>query len=293
MRHDIQVLDRIRKTYASLRPSEQRVADYVLNHPEACTQQTISELADQVQVSQPTVVRFVQALGFGGFRNFKYCLLRDRSQGTEREAYFDHLGGFDLKPWDQLEDLPLKEVRVSGGLLEAALKSLSPQELDRAGRMLATARTIDIYGVENSCAPASDLLTKLTYLGLPCRFHTDAYLQQIGAAHLRPGDAAIAFSHSGKSMDTVKALRLAQKAGAVTIAVAGGEDPVLFRYADVALGVGGTAQTVYGKAIFSRVADLAVVDMLYMAVILSDYERFSHNLDHSGQVIADRDYPDQ
>lgn len=98
MRHDIQVLDRIRKTYASLRPSEQRVADYVLNHPETCTQQTISELADQVQVSQPTVVRFVQALGFGGFRNFKYCLLRDRSQGTEREAYFDHLGGFDLKP---------------------------------------------------------------------------------------------------------------------------------------------------------------------------------------------------
>lgn len=127
MRHDIQVLDRIRKTYASLRPSEQRVADYVLNHPETCTQQTISELADQVQVSQPTVVRFVQALGFGGFRNFKYCLLRDRSQGTEREAYFDHLGVFDLKPWDQLEDLPLKEVRVSGGLLEAALKSLSPR----------------------------------------------------------------------------------------------------------------------------------------------------------------------
>ena len=98
MRHNIQVLDRIRKTYASLRPSEQRVADYVLNHPETCTQQTISELADQVQVSQPTVVRFVQALGFGGFRNFKYCLLRDRSQGTEREAYFDHLGGFVRRP---------------------------------------------------------------------------------------------------------------------------------------------------------------------------------------------------
>lgn len=217
MRHNIQVLDRIRKTYASLRPSEQRVADYVLNHPETCTQQTISELADQVQVSQPTVVRFVQALGFGGFRNFKYCLLRDRSQGTEREAYFDHLGGFDLKPWDQLEDLPLKEVRVSGGLLEAALKSLSPQELDRAVRMLATARTIDIYGVENSCTPAGDLLTKLTYLGLCCRMNTDAYLQQIGAAHLGVADVAVAFSHSGCSMDTVKALKLAQKAGAFLV----------------------------------------------------------------------------
>ena len=158
MRQDIRVLDRVRGAYASLRPSEQRVADYVLKDPETCTRCTISELADQVQVSQPTVIRFVQALGFDGYRNFKYCLIRDRSGGAAREACFDHLGGFDLKPWDQLEDLPLKEVRVSGGLLEEALKSLSVQELDRAVRMLATARTIDIYGVENSCTPASALL---------------------------------------------------------------------------------------------------------------------------------------
>ena len=107
MRQDIRVLDRVRGAYASLRPSEQRVADYVLKDPETCTRCTISELADQVQVSQPTVIRFVQALGFDGYRNFKYCLIRDRSGGAAREACFDHLGGFDLKPWDQLEFLLL------------------------------------------------------------------------------------------------------------------------------------------------------------------------------------------
>ena len=69
MRQDIRVLDRVRGAYASLRPSEQRVADYVLKDPETCTRCTISELADQVQVSQPTVIRFVQALGFDGYRN--------------------------------------------------------------------------------------------------------------------------------------------------------------------------------------------------------------------------------
>ena len=200
MRHNIQVLDRIRKTYASLRPSEQRVADYVLNHPETCTQQTISELADQVQVSQPTVVRFVQALGFGGFRNFKYCLLRDRSQGTEREAYFDHLG---------------------------------------------------------------------------------------------VADVAVAFSHSGCSMDTVKALKLAQKAGAGTIAITSRKNPLLARYADVCLCTGGEEAVIYGTAIFSRIPDLAVVDLLYMGIIQSDYERFSRSLDKSGSVIADRGYPEE
>ena len=45
---------------------------------------------------------------------------------------------------DRLEDLPLKETRIAGGLLEDALKSLSTEELSRAVRMLATARTIDI-----------------------------------------------------------------------------------------------------------------------------------------------------
>lgn len=37
MQHDIQVLDRVKSAYATLRPSEQRVADQVLADPEKCT----------------------------------------------------------------------------------------------------------------------------------------------------------------------------------------------------------------------------------------------------------------
>ena len=47
MRQDIQVLDRVKSAYASLR----------------------------VQVSQPTVVRFVQAMGFDGYLCHKGFLL--------------------------------------------------------------------------------------------------------------------------------------------------------------------------------------------------------------------------
>lgn len=291
MRQDIQVLDRVKSAYASLRPSERRVADYVLSDPDECTQCTISELAERVQVSQPTVVRFVQAMGFDGYRSFKYCLLRDRSGKSPQSPYFDPMGDLDLKPWDCLEDLPLKETRMAGGLLEDTLKSLSTQGLSRAVRMLATARTIDIYGVENSFTPASDLLTKLTYLGLNCRMHTDAYLQQISAAHLGVADVAVAISHSGCSVDTVKALKQARKTGAGTIAITSPQESLLAKYADVCLSTGGQDLSIYGTAIFSRIPDLAVIDLLYMGIIQSDYERFSRNLDKSGAVIADRGYP--
>ena len=206
------------------------------------------------------------------------------------QRYIVWIKRFSLRPWDRMENLPLKAVGTQREALEDVLKSVSPDSLAQAAQTLASARLIDLYSVENSCAPASDLLTKLTYLGLRCRFCTDAYLQQISAAHLRKGDVAVAFSRSGRSVDTVKALRLAKKAGAATIAVTGERTALLSRYADLTLSVGGGGQTVYGNAIFSRVADLAVVDMLYMGIILSDYERFSRNLDRSGQVIADRGY---
>ena len=131
MQHDIQVLDRVKSAYATLRPSEQRVADQVLADPEKCTRCTIAELADQVQVSQPTVVRFVQALGFDGYRSFKYCLLRDRSGKSPKSPYFDHLGDFDLKPWDRLEDLPLKE--TLGGRAEIPLRRCPEPSSSNAG----------------------------------------------------------------------------------------------------------------------------------------------------------------
>jgi len=146
----------------------------------------------------------------------------------------------------------------------------------------------DIFGVENSLTPAMDLFTKLGYLGLTCRLNTDAYLQQIGAGHLPHGAVAVAFSHSGSSADTVKALRLAKSHGAKTIAITNAIGAPLASWADVTLLTGRDSHTIYGNAIFSRVADTALVDMLYMGVILSDYGRFSTALDESGRMIRDR-----
>ncbi len=281
--------EKIKSVYASLRASEKKVADYVLSRMDAVAGLSIAELSRRAGVSQPTVIRFVRALGFSGYRRFKFALLEERRNGAP-EAAFEPLDGFDLRPWDRLEDIPLKTVRVSKSVLDDTLKSVSPAAYRQAVAYLAAARIIDIYCVENSMAPASDLLNKLIYLGLQCRLHTDGYLQQISACHLSPADAAVAFSYSGSSADTVKALKQAKKSGAKTIAVTNVRDSVIAGSADVCILAGGRRNVIYGNAIFSRVSQLAVVDMLYMGVILSDYRRFSAELDKSGALIRDRGY---
>lgn len=188
---------------------------------------------------------------------------------------FNPLAGFDLNPWDGEDEIPGKAADGAKALIDELHSALDPKAYRKAVALLAESEFIDIFGVENSLTPAMDLFTKLGYLGLTCRLNTDAYLQQIGAGHLPHGAVAVAFSHSGSSADTVKALRLAKSHGAKTIAITNAIGAPLTSWADVTLLTGRDSHTIYGNAIFSRVADTALVDMLYMGVILSDYGRFS------------------
>lgn len=287
MQSPVGIRERIDHVFPSLRPAEQAVAQYVRAHLNETAELTVGQLADAAQVSQPTVIRFARKLGFGGYRELRYVL---RHPQDEKLVTFDPLEGFDLNPWDTLDSVPGKATASAKTLIDELYTSLDLKALRRATEIITQADVIDIYAVENSIAPAIDLCTKLTYLGLQCRFNQDAYLQQIGAGHLRRGDAAIAFSHSGSSADTVKAMRVAKSTGAHTVAITNMNGTPIVNWSDVVLLTGRGNHAIYGNAIFSRVAHTAMVDMIYMSVILSDYGRFSTELDRSGRIIADREF---
>ncbi|NMB59621.1 MAG: MurR/RpiR family transcriptional regulator, partial [Chloroflexi bacterium] len=55
---------RIKSTYARLGKSEQRVADFVLRHGPEVARMSVASLAAQCGVSDPTVVRFANHIGF-------------------------------------------------------------------------------------------------------------------------------------------------------------------------------------------------------------------------------------
>ena len=250
MQSSVGIRERIDHVYPSLRPAERAVAQYIRNHIEEAADLTVGQMADIAHVSQPTVIRFARKLGFGGYRELRYVL---RNPAAEHKVTFNPLAGFDLNPWDGEDEIPGKAADGAKALIDELHSALDPKAYRKAVALLAESEFIDIFGVENSLTPAMDLFTKLGYLGLTCRLNTDAYLQQIGAGHLPHGAVAVAFSHS-----------------------------------DVTLLTGRDSHTIYGNAIFSRVADTALVDMLYMGVILSGYGRFSTALDESGRMIRDR-----
>lgn len=278
----------IKSAYQDMRPSEQQVADYLLNHREQVATMSLKELAKKSKVSEPTIVRMVKAVGFSGFKELRDALIREaarKSDETELQAFF----GYHVKKEDKVSEIPEKITANTIEVMKDTLKSISVRDFQKVIEAIAKADKIQIFAVENSDATASDLNTKLTYLGLDCRYARDYYLQRIGAGYLTEKDVAIGISYSGCSRDTVDAMREAKKRKAKTIVITNFRDSLITKYADFILCTS-QEQLMYGDAIFSRVSQMMIVDMIYTGLITSNYDTYAKRLDCSGRIIRDKAY---
>lgn len=280
---------RIRSGYGDMRKSEQRAADYILDHLNHVRELSLDRLANEAEVSQPTVIRMLKALGFKGYREFRDQLLREYARDEEGEGRTTPLYGYPLHKGERLEDIPRNMTAMTERMLQETLKNFSVKTYKQIVEVLKHARIIDIYSVENSEVTAQDFVAKLLYLGFSCRHFGDHYYQRIAAGSLTSEDVAVGISYSGSSKDTVDVMKTAKKAGATTIVLTNFKDSPISRYADYLICTS-QEQLFYGDAIFSRVSQLLIVDMIYMGIIASDYDYYVRQLDSCEKVVREHAY---
>lgn len=280
---------RIRSGYGDMRKSEQRAADYILDHLNHVRELSLDRLANEAEVSQPTVIRMLKALGFKGYREFRDQLLREYARDEEGEGRTTPLYGYPLHKGERLEDIPRNMTAMTERMLQETLKNFSVKTYKQIVEVLKHARIIDIYSVENSEVTAQDFVAKLLYLGFSCRHFGDHYYQRIAAGSLTSEDVAMGISYSGSSKDTVDVMKTAKKAGATTIVLTNFKDSPISRYADYLICTS-QEQLFYGDAIFSRASQLLIVDMIYMGIIASDYDYYVRQLDSCEKVVREHAY---
>lgn len=281
--------------YADLRKSEKQAADYILEHMELVPDLSLDRLAQEAGVSQPTVLRMLKALGYDGYREFRYRLVAELAKAEKKEdtgGKDQLMYGYTLEEGARLDDIPLNVTMTTERMMEETLKNFPLRTYRQVIQAFKSARLIDIYSVENSEAAAVDLMTKLSYLGLPCRHFTDCYLQQITAARLTEQDVAVGISYSDESRDTVDALKAAKHAGAMTVAITNFRRSPISRHADILICTS-QEQHFYGNAIFSRASQILIVDMIYMGLISSDYGYYVEQLNKCEKVVRRKAYDRQ
>lgn len=280
----------IRAAYGDLRNSEKRVADYILENLSSIRTMTLEQLAKESGVSQPTVVRMLKAVGYDSFKALKYAIVEEMAK-DEGKTQGEVFCGYPVAESDEVREIPLKIASAACSEIQKILKSISLQDYENIVEKLREARTIDVYGIENSSSACMDLSTKLLYLGYNVRYVSDPYLQQISAATLTSKDVAVGISYSGASKDTVDAIGTARKKGAVTIVLTNFQDAPISKYADYIL-CSAQEQLFYGNAIFSRMPQILMIDMIYMGLIASDFKRSTETLKHYSRLIENKAYDD-
>ncbi|MGE5553552.1 MAG: MurR/RpiR family transcriptional regulator [Betaproteobacteria bacterium] len=248
-----------------LRGAQRMAGEFILAHPYEAVDLSVGELAAQAGVSPATVVRLCQVLGFKGYADFRAALAQDLAvQPRDIHA--------EISPQDPPPVIVDKVFQVSAQALRDTRAILEVEQLLRAADLIQGARRIDLYGAGGSGVVAQDMYHKLLTIGIFSHTSPDAHLQAMSASLLGPRDVALAISHSGATRETVEALATAKKAGAHTISVTNFSGSPITAVSDVVLLTASPETTTKGYATAARLAQLALLDALFMVVAFREFE---------------------
>lgn len=268
----IPVLVRMRAIRPELRPSEQRIADLFLSSPAETAGLSVAELAQRCETSTTSVVRFCKRLGYDHVRELRNHVLRDVERETFDTASLPDVVG-DIDRNDTLSDIVAKVSLAETLSLADTAKVLDTESLRASVEAISSSTRVDIFGVGASSIVGLDLQRKLTRIGRTALEWSDPHAAWTSAATLRPGNVAIAVSHSGATSDTIEFLRIARHSGATTIAITNHSGAPLAQQADIVLTTAARETGFRSGALGSRIAQLMVVDCMFIGVAQSSYDR--------------------
>ncbi|MGE5587366.1 MAG: MurR/RpiR family transcriptional regulator [Clostridia bacterium] len=272
----------VRGGYGSLAPAEQKVAFFILEHPESAAGMTSIQLAAAVGVSESTVVKCCQRLGFTGFAQVKLALVRELA--TSREGAFGK-----VEPEDDVPTICDKIFTATLQAVEDTAKVLDPGAVALAADAIHGAKRVFFFGVGSSGVVAQDAQLKFMRIGMTAFSYLDTHAQLTQAALLGEGDVAVVITYSGRTREATDVINLARKGGARTICItnfpaspaAKGSDIVLCTTAHEATRLRGGAMT-------SRLTQLVVIDCLFTAVAMKESDEAMELLMKTVDALASR-----
>ncbi|KIG05784.1 transcriptional regulator, RpiR family [Burkholderia sp. MR1] len=274
------LLSQVEAMREQLRPSERKLADYVLEAPREVLDLSMTDFAARAGVSQPTIARFCQALGFSGFREFKIRLAQ--SVAADVPTVYR-----DVRSDEPAAGVAAKVLDRTIGALIAVRNSLSSDSVAAAIAILSDARRIEFYGAGGSGIAALDMQHKFFRLGVPSVAYADPHTYTTSAALLREGDVVVAISNTGRTKDILDACKSALNGGAKVIAITHGNSP-LARLATVGLFANVDEDTDIFSPMTSRVSHLAIGDILAVGLALARGPELAEKLAEAKDVLEAR-----
>ncbi|GAA0339763.1 MurR/RpiR family transcriptional regulator [Bowmanella denitrificans] len=245
----------------NLSTSELALADYILSQPETIRDLSSQKLAQQAGVSQSSVVKFTQKLGYRGYPDFKFAI--NDSLRTAQQQEKPRLHG-----QISLDD---SFVAVTEKLLSSKIAVLTNTKgvnelptYEQAEAMLQKANRILICGVGGSALVGRDFSFKLQKLGMSAMAESDNHVQMANVANYTSKDLLFVISESGETREEVAVTELAKTNGVMIISLTGYGNNSIAKLADVKLYTVSDENSARLSSILARTAQEFVIDTLFI-----------------------------
>ncbi len=143
-----------------LTDAQRRAAQYIMDHYEEAIFLTASKLAKKAGVSEATVVRLAQVLGFDGYPKLQQMLRKNLQSRLTTVTRLEQTVQHVRSDGDVLTKVMQEDIRN----LSETLRDISPETFHRAVADMTRARRIYVVGLRGAHAPALVLALYLRYL---------------------------------------------------------------------------------------------------------------------------------
>lgn len=260
------VLQKIALVQGRLRNAEQAIADYVLANPQHIRQLSSQELAQVVGVSQATVVRFTQKLGYKGYPDFKFAVTDSLHSLNDEQPVKLH---GDISLDDSYSTMASKLLAGKIEVLTNTLSANDQQSMEQVCQALLQARRIMLTGKGASFLVAQDFCLKLRKLGMSAIAESDNHIQLADLAHYGAKDVLFVISESGETPEMVATAQFARQQQLQVISLTGFVPNTIAKLSVLNLKTMANESAARLSSILSRNAQELVIDLLFILLTQS------------------------
>jgi len=247
----------------SFTKSQQRIASYLLASYDEAAFLPAADLAQLLDVSEATLGRFAQAIGYDGFRELRRCLQGlFRARATPASRLQHKLGELASSQGHVLAKVLDMEVQV---LTEAA-HSIDPADFDRAVEVLLSGQRVFVFGSGPSGILADLAELRLRRLGILTIAMTESGRHLLEKLQLlRPGDAVLATGFHYVRPELIAVLEHARATACRSVLLTDTLGPALRGEADVIL----AARRGPVSTFHSLTVPMSILNALILAVAMA------------------------
>lgn len=255
---------KIKALKSTLSSSETKIADFILSSPNAIRELSSQELAKVTSVSQSSIIKFCQKLGYKGYPAFKLATI----DSLNEQVISPPISG-DIKLNDNLSQLAEKLLNSKMAVLNETKNLNEHAPLEQSVSLIKSAKRILICGLGGSAIVGLDFCQKLHKLGIPAIAGSDVHAQLAYATTFNKDDLVFAISESGSTTEIVAISEQAKKNNCKVISLTKYGSTPVSDLADINLYSVAENESVRLSSILARTAQEFVIDIIFIALTQS------------------------